>query len=250
MRSSQSDEHGFIMVVLIVVMGIGAVWMTAALPAWKQQSTREKEAELVFRGRQYVRAFQLYERKNGPQTSPANIDALVEGKFLRKKYKDPITNDDFEPVLNSTAPATPGQAPQAPGVQGGAGRAGQPPPPAANNNGTTFGGKIVGVRSNSTATSIRLYNQASHYNEWNFSYISQSQAGGGAGHGRPGGPGAGVPAGPGGARGGVPTGPGIGGPGGAGRGGPVGPQPQPGPGPGRQGTPAPAPGPGRGRGGL
>ena len=240
MRSSQSDERGFIMVVLIVVMGIGAVWMTAALPAWKQQSTREKEAELVFRGRQYVRALQLYERKNGPQTSPANIDALVEGKFLRKKYKDPITNDDFEPVMNSTAPAVPGQAPQAPGVQGGAGRAGQTPPPATNNNGTTFGGKIMGVRSKSTATSIKLYNQASHYNEWNFTYISQSQPGGAPGQGRPGG--AGVPTGPGGGRGGVPTGPGIGG---AGRGGPVGTQPGPG-----RGTPAPAPGPGRGRGGL
>ena len=89
MRSLQSDASGFVMVVLLIVMGIGAVWMAASLPAWKQQATREKEAELVFRGRQYVRALSLWERKNGPGTRPANIDMMVDNKVLRRKYKDP-----------------------------------------------------------------------------------------------------------------------------------------------------------------
>jgi type II secretory pathway pseudopilin PulG len=213
------------MVVLLIVMGIGAVWMTAALPAWKQQSTREKEADLVFRGRQYVRALRLYQIRNGPNTRPTSIDQLVDGKFLRKKYKDPITNDDFQPLYTSSAPTQPGQT--APGAQ---------PAPAGQSSGVA-GGQIIGVVSKSPAASIMLFNQASHYNEWQFVYAGNQQAPGG----RPGGPGPG--GGPG--RGGVPTGPGFNSGGGVG------------PGPGRGGPPVGpgsngrggAPGPGRGRGG-
>jgi type II secretory pathway pseudopilin PulG len=254
MRSSQSDASGFIMVVLLIVMGIGAVWMAASLPTWKQQATREKEAELVFRGRQYVRALSLYERKNGPGAKPASIDILVDNKFLRKKYKDPMTNDDFMPLYASSAPLVPGQAPgggqAAPGQQQ-AGRAGQPTAqapaqqgragaPAAGQPGQAgqaggsgvFGGQIIGVVSKSTATSIMVFAGATHYNEWQFVY-----QGGRAG--APGGPGGANPGrgGP----GGGPTGPGIGGPG---RGGGQIPT-----GPGRGGAPLPT-GPGRGRGGT
>jgi len=255
MRSSQSDASGFLMVVLLIVMGIGAVWMAAALPTWKQQATREKEAELVFRGRQYVHALQLYQRKNGPGTAPSSFDVLVDNKFLRKKYKDPITNDDFVPLYGG-APSGPGQAggAQAPGQgRGGAptsgpqpgfqsppaqGRAGQPPaqtgqPGASGAGGPFGGGVIIGVASKSTAASILQYNGASHYNEWQFVFVAQAQPGQG---GRPGGPG-GRPGGPGGPGRGGPTGPGIG-PGGFGPGGQ-----RPG-GPGRGGT-----APGRGRGG-
>ena len=253
MRSEQSDANGFVMVVLIIVMGIGAVWMAASLPAWKQQSTREKEAELVFRGTQYVRALQLYQRKNGPNTRPANIDILVDNKFLRRKYKDPITNDDFVPVTTSSAPVTPG-AP-VPGQQQTPGQGGQLVPPAQgragggatpgatpgaqNNAGATFPGQVMGVMSKSTATSILVYKGASRYNEWAFTFTGQAQQqqggpGGAGNNGR-------------GAQGGVPTGPG--GVGGAGRGGPgVGTQ-----GPGRGGTtppPAPTGTAGRGRGGF
>jgi type II secretory pathway pseudopilin PulG len=249
------------MVVLLIVMGIGAVWMAASLPAWKQQATREKEAELVFRGRQYVHALALYQRRNGPGTRPASIDVLVDNKFLRRKYKDPITNDDFVPLFAGSAPTVPGQpvgGAQAPG-QGRAGapaigqpaggfpsapsqgRAGQPGlatgQPAGQPGGTTFGGVIVGVASKSTAASILLYNGAAHYNEWQFVFVPQAQPGG---QGGPGGPG-GRPTGPGGG-----IGPGIGGPFGQRPGGPGGQRPG---GPGRGGTPVPS-GPGRGRGGA
>ena len=88
------DDDGFTMVVLLVVMAIMAVGMTAMLPTWRQQAIREKEEELVFRGNQYARALVLYSRKNN-NLLPANIDLLYDGKFLRKKWKDPITNAAF-----------------------------------------------------------------------------------------------------------------------------------------------------------
>ena len=75
-------------------------------------ATREKEEELIFRGRQYARAIGLFQRKFA-NTAPPTIDVLVEQRFLRKKYKDPITNDDFQPIYaNQAAIRRPGGGPR------------------------------------------------------------------------------------------------------------------------------------------
>src|SRR5919106_6721706 len=90
-------EQGYAMAALIVAISVMAILMTAVMPVWKQSAQREKEAELVFRGQQYARAIGLFQRKFA-NTAPPNIDVLVDQRFLRKKYKDPITNDDFQPI--------------------------------------------------------------------------------------------------------------------------------------------------------
>ena len=82
------------MAALLVAMSIMAVMMTVAMPVWKHTGQREKEEELVFRGLQYVHAIGMFQRKFA-NAYPPNIDVLVDQRFLRKKYKDPITNDDF-----------------------------------------------------------------------------------------------------------------------------------------------------------
>ena len=71
-----------------------AIMMTVALPKWRQQTQRAREEELIFRGEQYARAIVLYMVKNRG-AYPPSIDILVEQRYLRKKWKDPITNDDF-----------------------------------------------------------------------------------------------------------------------------------------------------------
>jgi type II secretory pathway pseudopilin PulG len=202
------------MAALLVGLSIMAVMLTVVMPVWKQTVRREKEAELVFRGEQYARAIGLFQRKSGPGTLPPTIDVLVQQRFLRKKYKDPITNDDFAPIL-LTAATQPGA--QQPGAQpgagaparGGTGRAGAPPagPFTGFQAGPTFGasGGITGVTSKSKEESIRIYKGRSHYNEWQFTFTPPAQAPGA------GAPGFGVP-GPGGQRGrgqgpGNPTGP-------------------------------------------
>lgn len=249
------DDGGFTMVVLLVVIAIMAVGMTAMLPTWRQQAIREKEAELIFRGNQYARALVLYSRKNN-NLLPANIDLLYDGKFLRKKWKDPITNTDFG-LLPAGQPANAGRgAPQGPGVPGGgrtggAGPGAQTPQGARGTGpGTTGGqqiiGSIQGVYSTSSDTSIRIYQNQQRYIDWQFTVQTALPLMGGARGGGPagqpprgggprgGGPGAGVPG-----RGtpGVGVPPRGGGPGGA---------PPRGGGPG--GIPTPPPG-GRGRGG-
>src|SRR5687768_3267261 len=97
MERRLQGERGFAMAALLVGMGIMAIFMSVALPAWRTMAQREKEAEFVFRGGQYARAIRLYQDKRGG-AYPPDIDTLVRERFLRKKYKDPITDDDFEVV--------------------------------------------------------------------------------------------------------------------------------------------------------
>lgn len=175
------------MAALLVAMSIAAVMMTVAMPVWKQMATREKEEELVFRGRQYTRAIGLFQRKYANATPP-NIEVLIEQRFLRKKFKDPITNDDFVPIVaGQNAPGTtPEGSPQAGRGAAGRGTTGGPAGATISPIGTPgAGGRggIVGVTSKSKETSIRVYNGRTHYNEWTFVYTAPVTAPGAGGAG-------------------------------------------------------------------
>lgn len=207
-RSRVLDDRGYLMAVLLIGMAITAVWMSALLPAWRQQVTRQREQDLIFRGEQYARAVALYYVRN-QCTLPTNVDDLVSRKFLRKKWKDPITNDDFilvpgaQPGAQQPGGANPGRGGQGappvgqPGRSGatpvggvgggttgtslGAGRAGQPTTglpsgafPGQNssqsNQSISPGSGIAGVVSKSSGTSIMIYNGQQTYSGWQFMY--------------------------------------------------------------------------------
>jgi type II secretory pathway pseudopilin PulG len=185
---SRRTQAGYAMAVLLVGMSVMAIMMTAVLPVWKQMSRREKETELVFRGEQYARAIQLFQAKAGPGTLPASIDLLVDQRFLRKKFKDPITNDDFAPLLSvpgaGPGAAAPGGAAATPaGRQGGTaaqpvslGQRGTPGLPQGVSPGAAANGGIMGVTSKSKDQSIRLYKGRNHYNEWQFMPVPRAAA--------------------------------------------------------------------------
>ena len=139
------------MVALLVAMSIMAVMLGLALPVWQTAIRREREAELVFRGEQYVQAIRLFQRRYAG-TFPPNVDVLVEQRFLRRRYQDPITGGDFQPVYAGAGPTTVG-----------ARAAGTLRPATSSGRGA-----IIGVVSTSTETSLRLYNGRGHYNEWTF----------------------------------------------------------------------------------
>lgn len=183
-------EAGYAMAVLLVALSVIGIMLTVAMPVWKQMVQREKEAELIFRGQQYARAIGLFQRRAGPGALPPNLDVLVEQRFLRKKYKDPITGEDFQPLL-AGQPA-PGGSAGAGNLQAGRGGATPPPGQVPGGVGAPTGavGGIQGVVSKSKAKSIRIYNGRSAYNEWAFVFVPQVQsAGGGAPGGRGQGPG-------------------------------------------------------------
>lgn len=211
-----AGDRGYAMAALLVSIGVLAILMSVALPVWRHEAQREKEAELVFRGEQYARAVMLYQRKMGPGAVPPSVDVLVQQKFLRKKYKDPMVADgEFQIIPAGGLAAQPGQ----PGLSGGTpqrvgGRSAAPgsqlpggrPSFGAQAPGQSAGftgGGVIGVVSKSKEQSIRIYRGASYYNQWRFIYV-QAQPGPGRG-GRQGmGPGRGGPVG---------SGPGMGRPG-------------------------------------
>jgi type II secretory pathway pseudopilin PulG len=147
-------DAGYAMAVLLAGIAImGIVW-TLVVPVWKQSVQREKEAELIFRAGQYARGVALYQRKYA-NAFPPNVDVLLREKFLRKKYKDPVTNGDFrflsplelqsQPGLTSATPFSnvpglnrqPGGGTGSPG--GGSGSPGGGSGSPGGGSGSTFG---------------------------------------------------------------------------------------------------------------
>ena len=114
-------ERGYAMAALLIAMSIAAVMMTVAMPVWKHQAQREREEELVFRGQQYVHAIRLFQRKYA-NAYPPNVDVLVEQRFLRKKFKDPVTGDDFALLPGGAGATAPGQQADQGGPAPAAGR--------------------------------------------------------------------------------------------------------------------------------
>ena len=84
------------MAALLVGLSVMAIMMSVAMPTWSHMIRREKEEELIFRGTQYARAINQYQRKFA-NASPASLDVLIEQRLLRKKFQDPLSpNKDGE----------------------------------------------------------------------------------------------------------------------------------------------------------
>jgi type II secretory pathway pseudopilin PulG len=208
LEGGQDNERGYAMAALLVSLAVMMVLMSVAMPVWKTQAQREKEAELIFRGEQIARGINLYMRKMGGASYPPSLDVLVQGRFLRKKYKDPMTENDTSLPMNqrgewdivNAAGGVPGQGGASPQQPGGRGRGGAPatglsaPPsprpgigspagsPGPSLGGQTTVGGMMGVRSKSKESSFKIYKgTGTHYNEWLFLFSTVSN--------RPGAPG-------------------------------------------------------------
>jgi type II secretory pathway pseudopilin PulG len=210
-QHSRTSESGYALAVLLVGIAVMSVLMSAVMPAWQHQIQREKEAELVFRGEQYARAIGLFQRKYGG-AFPPSLDVLLEQKFLRRKYKDPMTPDgEFQILFQAIqAPGQPGAGqpgaaapglgqPAAPGQPGGGapaafgpgGTVQLTPLQPSGGPGVATGaigarGGVIGVASKSKEKSIRLYNGQDRYDRWHFVYTAAAQAVGVPGAAAPG----------------------------------------------------------------
>ncbi len=165
-RASRSGEAGFTLIAMMVMLAILSIMMGVAVQTVTFQMKREKEAELIFRGNQYVEAIRIYKVKYG--RFPMSLKEIWKAKprVIRKKWKDPMTDSlNWGLVYLDTGTkvrlpgATPTPAPS--------------PTPAV---GTGFGqptgrlGPIIGVYSRSREKSIKVYNGRRRYCDWKFEY--------------------------------------------------------------------------------
>jgi type II secretory pathway pseudopilin PulG len=173
----QGGERGYAMAALLVTLAIMAVLMSVAMPVWRQEARREKEAELIFRGEQIARAIALFRTKNN-NAMPASLDVLVTGRFLRKKFREPMAKDgEWRLITAASGNPNPGQ----PGNPNpGQPQRGIPPPQQQQPGGQSqVAGGIMGVSSKSTETSLRLYQGANRYDQWQFRFTDVARGRGG-----------------------------------------------------------------------
>jgi len=147
---------------LLIVVAITALILIATMSVGLRiitQGRREKEQEMIWRGKQYERGIKLYYLKFG--RFPNSMDDLVKPKignirFMRQAYKDPMNKEDGSwrliyvgpsgqligslkpqtsgiklPVAGQPGAGAPGVSPPAPGaptgVQGGSPQTGATP---------------------------------------------------------------------------------------------------------------------------
>ena len=207
MRRRSRHESGYVLIGILVFMTLMMIALAAIAPAIGTQIKRDREEELVRRGKQYTRAIQLYYRKFG--RFPASVEQLENTnniRFLRRKYVDPITGKD-EWRLIRFGQAKPKQLPAwqkgssgggitnasamsstGTGVSGTGGASGSSGSSSSGSSGSSIGvnasdisksltgnsnvgsGGIVGVSSTSEKKGLKEIDGKTKYNEWEFVY--------------------------------------------------------------------------------
>jgi type II secretory pathway pseudopilin PulG len=95
--SAGKTERGYVLLTLLLMVALIIVALAAVLPAISFEIRRDREQELIHRGVQYSRAIRGYYKKFGRY--PTRLEELENTnnlRFLRKRYKDPVTGQDFK----------------------------------------------------------------------------------------------------------------------------------------------------------
>jgi type II secretory pathway pseudopilin PulG len=195
-----NKNQGYIILLLMFAVFVISIGLMVAVPVWETQIQREKEEELIFRGKQYVEAIRLFQQKM-PGAFPREFDELLEEKCIRQLYKDPMTGDGSWNVIllapglatgrtqstqqRSSAFGRRQQRTSRTGRQQGRTQASQPDQKGRSGGSIAVqkvliapqealssidNPQILGVVSKSTRQSIKIYNQQGSYDKWLFYY--------------------------------------------------------------------------------
>lgn len=108
-----NKDGGFTFIVVLFIVVISGVMFSATGKAWSNVMKREKEAELIFVGLQYVHAIEAYYTGSGGRHQkmyPSELKFLLEDprenvtkRYLRRLYNDPMTNGKFEIIKDEVS---------------------------------------------------------------------------------------------------------------------------------------------------
>jgi hypothetical protein len=96
-RTAIGSQRGFALMMVMFLTTLVLLGAMAAAPYIRTERRREKEEEMIWRGKQYVRGIKLYYRKTG--RFPTSVDDLTKPKlgslrFMRQVYDDPMNKTD------------------------------------------------------------------------------------------------------------------------------------------------------------
>jgi len=130
-------DSGHLLLAILLMVALMVIAATAVAPLMVQQMKRDREEEMIHRGTEYARAIKKYYKKfNQYPTTIEQLENTNNIRFLRKRYKDPLSKDGKWTMLHyqdvaaiftragGTAPGIPAaalgtQGQQTPGVLGG-----------------------------------------------------------------------------------------------------------------------------------
>ena len=95
--AGKRGERGYALLIVIFLTTLLVLSTMAVAPNILTEGRREKEKEMIWRGKQYTRGIKLYYRKMGH--FPTSFDDLIKPKvgslrFMRQAYKDPMNKED------------------------------------------------------------------------------------------------------------------------------------------------------------
>lgn len=171
------------MVAVVIGMAILAILIMGVAPSVATIMKREREQELLFRGKQYARAIALFQKRYG--RFPNELKEMYENRprTIRKLWKEPICRcPEWHVIYQNSPDALPGATGTIGGGNAGGGntRSLGPPGPAGPRSLPTptpgvFGsnqpkivGPIVGVRSNVHEEALTEWRGQKFYDEWRF----------------------------------------------------------------------------------
>lgn len=165
-------RQGYTLLILVFFVFLLGLGLMVAVPVWETQIQREKEEELIFRGKQYVEAIRIFQTKF-PGAFPKSLEELEKNKCIRRLYPDPMSKDgEWDLILQFEGRTSPQQR-QEPGrrPQGQAAPASQKVLIVPNNLISRVDNpRIIGVVSSSSQESIKVYLEQTQYNKWLFFY--------------------------------------------------------------------------------
>lgn len=197
--------------IFMMAIAIMSIMMGVAVQAVSFSMQREREAELIFRGEQYVEAIRLYKNKYGRY--PMRLKEIWEAKprVIRKKWQDPMTDSENWDVIflgqhgRRRGLGLPGEQEREAG-EDDRNRFDEERERAAERGGerdddSPFGGfdptregekvgPIIGVRTTECEDSIKVWEGRTNYCDWEFVFREDQEQGRGVvipGGGVPGG---------------------------------------------------------------
>ncbi|HKN74005.1 MAG TPA: hypothetical protein VJW94_02415 [Candidatus Acidoferrum sp.] len=108
MTRARRKQGGYALLLVVFLTSLLVVGTMSIGLRILTQGRREKEQEMIWRGKQYTRGIKLYYRKLG--RFPNSMDDLVKPKigslrFMRQAYKDPMNKEDGSWRLIYVGPA-------------------------------------------------------------------------------------------------------------------------------------------------
>jgi len=96
------------MVAIVIFIAILTITIAAVGPSISTMMRREREEELLFRGKQYARAIALFRKRYGRY--PTSLKEMYEHRprTIRKLWKDPMCGcDDWKLLIDGRPDSTP-----------------------------------------------------------------------------------------------------------------------------------------------